>query len=59
MIKTLVIYSSKYGSTRDVARIISLITGPAIYCTVDEFKQAYIDFDFIVIGTPIYKEKID
>ena len=59
MIKTLVIYSSKYGSTRDVARIISLITGPAIYCTVDEFKQTDIDFDFIVIGTPIYKEKID
>jgi menaquinone-dependent protoporphyrinogen IX oxidase/uncharacterized protein YhbP (UPF0306 family) len=59
MIKTLVIYSSKYGSTREVARIISLITGPAIYCTVDEFKQEYIDFDFIVIGTPIYKEKID
>ena len=58
MIKTLVIYSSKYGTTRDVARIISLITGPAIYSTVDEFKQEYIDFDFIVIGTPIYTEKI-
>ena len=59
MIKTLVVYSSKYGSTRDVARIISLITGPAIYCTVDEFKKEYVDFDFIVIGTPIYTEKID
>ena len=59
MIKTLVIYSSKYGTTRDVARIISLITGPAIYSTVDEFKQEYIDFDFIVIGTPIYTEKIN
>jgi len=59
MLKTLVLYSSKYGSTRDAARIISLITGPARYCSVDEFIPEYMEFDFIVVGTPIYQGKVD
>jgi menaquinone-dependent protoporphyrinogen IX oxidase/uncharacterized protein YhbP (UPF0306 family) len=59
MLKTLVLYSSKYGSTRDAARIISLITGPAKYCSVDEFIPEYMEFDFIVVGTPIYQGKVD
>ncbi len=59
MLKTLVIYSSKYGSTQDAARIISLITGPARYCSVDEFIPEYMEFDFIVVGTPIYQGKVD
>ena len=59
MLKTLVIYSSKYGSTRDAAKIISLITGPARHCSVDEFIPEYMEFDFIVVGTPIYQGKVD
>jgi menaquinone-dependent protoporphyrinogen IX oxidase len=59
MIKTLVIYSSKYGTTEDAAKIIALVTGPAVYCRVDEFKSEYRDFDFIVIGSPIYQEKLE
>ena len=58
-IRTLVIYSSKYGSTRDAAEIISLVTGPAKYCTVDEFKPEYKEFEFIVLGSPIYQEKVE
>jgi len=58
-IRTLVIYSSKYGSTRDAAEIISLVTGPAKYCTVDEFKPEYKEFEFIVLGAPIYQEKVE
>lgn len=59
MLKTLVVYSGKYGTTEEVAKTISLITGPARYCSVDNFKEEYRDFDFIVLGAPIYQEKID
>jgi len=59
MIRTLVIYSSKYGSTSDAAKIIALVTGPAKYCSVDEFKPEYKEFEFIVVGSPIYQEKLD
>ena len=58
MIRTLVLYSSKYGSTKDAARIIALITGPAVYCSVDEFKPEYREFEFVVIGSPMYQEKL-
>jgi menaquinone-dependent protoporphyrinogen IX oxidase len=59
MIRTLVVYSSKYGSTKDAAKIISLITGPAVYCSVDEFKPEYKEFENIVIGSPVIQEKLE
>jgi menaquinone-dependent protoporphyrinogen IX oxidase/uncharacterized protein YhbP (UPF0306 family) len=59
MIRTLVLYSSKYGSTSDAAKIIALINGPAVYCSVDEFKPEYREFDFYVLGSPVYEEKLD
>ena len=59
MIRTLVVYSSKYGSTRDAANIISLINGPAMYCSVDEFKPEYKEFENIVIGSPLIQEKLE
>ena len=59
MIRTLVVYSSKYGSTRDAAKIIALINGPAMYCTVDEFKPEYKEFDNIIIGSPLLQEKLE
>jgi menaquinone-dependent protoporphyrinogen IX oxidase/uncharacterized pyridoxamine 5'-phosphate oxidase family protein len=59
MLKTLVLSSSKYGTTRDAARIIALVTGPARYCNVEEFKPEYMEFDFIIIGSPLYQEKLE
>jgi menaquinone-dependent protoporphyrinogen IX oxidase/uncharacterized protein YhbP (UPF0306 family) len=59
MLKTLVIYSSKYGSTHNAAKIIALVTGPSNYCNVNEFKPEYKEFDFIVIGSPIYQEEME
>ncbi|UTB32453.1 MAG: pyridoxamine 5'-phosphate oxidase family protein [Methanobacterium sp. ERen5] len=59
MLKTLVVYSGKYGTTEEIAKIISLIAGPARYCTVDNFKEEYRDFDFVVLGAPIYEEKLE
>jgi menaquinone-dependent protoporphyrinogen IX oxidase/uncharacterized protein YhbP (UPF0306 family) len=59
MIRTLIVYSSKYGSTRNAAKIIALINGPAMYCSVDEFKPEYKEFENIVIGSPLLQEKLD
>jgi len=59
MIKTLIIYSSKYGSTKEAAKIMSHMLSPSICCAVDEFKPEYMEYDFFIIGSPIYQEKID
>jgi menaquinone-dependent protoporphyrinogen IX oxidase/uncharacterized protein YhbP (UPF0306 family) len=59
MKRTLVIYSSKYGSTHNTAKVIALVTGPATYCSVSEFKPEHRDFDFIVIGSPIYQQELE
>ena len=59
MFRTLVLYSSKYGSTRNAAKIVALVTGPATYCDVNEFRPEYREFDFIVIGSPIYVEEME
>ena len=59
MIRTLVVYSSKYGSTRDAAKIIALINGPAMFCSVDEFKPEYKEFENIIIGSPLIQEKLE
>lgn len=58
MLKTLVIYESKYGCTRDAARIVTLVLGPSKRCLTSKFGEDCRDFDFIVIGTPIYSGRI-
>lgn len=58
MIKTLVLYESRYGTTWEAANIISLIMGPSHRCPVSQFADAQKDFDFIVMGAPIYNGKI-
>lgn len=57
MLKTLIIYESEYGTTEKIAKYLSLILGPAKYCTTTEFKEDYKDFDLIVIGSPVYSGK--
>jgi menaquinone-dependent protoporphyrinogen IX oxidase/uncharacterized protein YhbP (UPF0306 family) len=59
MIRTLIVYNSKYGTTRDAAKIIALINGPAMCCSVDEFKPEYKEFENIVIGSPLIQEKLE
>ena len=57
MQRTLIIYESKYGTTEKIAKNLSLILGPANYCTPDGFRDEYKEFDFFVIGSPIYSGK--
>lgn len=59
MQKTLIVYQSKYGSTENIVRTMSMILGPAKYCLTEDFKPEYMDFDFFVIGSPLYKGKLD
>lgn len=59
MQRTLIIYESPYGTTKKVAEYLSRILGPSNYCRTSEFKDIYQDFDFFVIGSPVYSGKLD
>jgi menaquinone-dependent protoporphyrinogen IX oxidase len=59
MVKTLILYESKYGFTEMISKNLSLILGPAKYCRASEFKGDIDNFEFIVICSPIYSECID
>jgi menaquinone-dependent protoporphyrinogen IX oxidase/uncharacterized protein YhbP (UPF0306 family) len=58
LIRTLILYESRYGSTWEAARIISLILGPSRRIPVSQFTEKHRDYDFIVMGAPIYMGKI-
>ena len=58
LIKTLVLYESRYGSTWEAAKIISFILGPSRRYPISQFADACRNFDLIVMGTPIYNGKI-
>lgn len=59
MQKTLLIYESKYGTTEKIVRYLSMVLGPGKYCRSSEFNDLYKDFDFIVIGSPVYSGKLE
>jgi flavodoxin len=59
MKKTLIVSESKYGTTEKVGKYLSLVLGPASYCKTSEFNDQFKDFDFIIIGSPIYKGELD
>ncbi|MEA5040470.1 MAG: flavodoxin domain-containing protein [Clostridiaceae bacterium] len=58
MNRTLVVYQSKYGSTKAAAQKLALILGPAVVITPSEFCDGYKDFDQVVIGSPVYGEQV-
>lgn len=59
MLKTLIIYESRYGVTKEIAETLALILGPAKYCTTSEFREEYKTFDLIVLGGSVYYENIN
>ena len=59
MQRTLLIYESKYGATEKIVKYLAPVLGPANYCTTSQFNDSYRDFDFIVIGSPVYSGKLD
>lgn len=58
MKKALIIYETKYGSTKEIAEKLALILGPAAVIKPSGFSEKYMDFDYIVIGSPLYEDKI-
>ena len=58
MNKTLFVYETKYGSTRDIVQKLALILGPCAIITPPDFCDRYTDFDSVVIGSPIYSEQL-
>jgi len=59
MVKTLILYESRYGSTEKISKDLVLILGPAKICRVSEFSGKIKDFEFVVICSPAYCEVID
>ncbi|HSN58082.1 MAG TPA: flavodoxin domain-containing protein [Clostridiaceae bacterium] len=59
MVKTLILYESRYGSTERISKDLALILGPAKVCRVSEFSGNIGDFKFVVICSPVYSESID
>ncbi len=59
MNKTFVVYESKYGATKQTAKNIAMILGPAEYCTTKEWKKEYENCQSIIIGTSIYNEQVN
>lgn len=59
MQRTIVLYESRYGTTEDIAKKLSLILGPSKYCRIEDFKKSDKDFEFFVIGSPVYNEMIE
>ncbi len=59
MVKTLILYDSKYGFTERIAQELSLILGPAKYVRMSDFENNKVEYDVIVLCIPICSEKID
>lgn len=59
MVRTLILYESRYGFTKMVAKNLALILGPAKYCRVTELESSSKDCDVLVICVPVYLEMPD
>ena len=58
MKKTLVVYASRYGSSKEIAEAMGRILGPSAVIPASKFNETYRDFDNVVIGGGVYGEKI-
>jgi len=59
MVKTLILFESKYGFTKKISEELSLILGPAKYCCSSEFIGDIDIYDVVVICSPVYLESLD
>lgn len=56
--KNLIIYESKYGTTKESAEIFSKVIGYSKIIKTNEFVEKYKQFDNYIFLSPIYNEKI-
>ncbi len=58
MDRTLIVYSTKYGSTRLLAEKLARILGPAVAVTPAEVCPLHREFESVVLGSPVYGENV-
>lgn len=56
MSKTLVLYESRHGFTKEIAKEAALVLGPSVCSHVDRLNKDINIFDVFVICTPVYNE---
>jgi len=56
MSKTLVLYESRHGFTKEIAKEAALVLGPSVCSHVDKLNKDINIFDVIVVCTPVYNE---
>lgn len=59
MVKTLIIYESRYGMTKKISEYIGIILGSANIINVKEFNEEHKKYDFFILGSPIYSESFE
>lgn len=59
MYRTLIVYESKHGFTETVVKNLTFILGPAQFCKSEDFRPEYMDFDFFIIGVPVYGQNVN
>ena len=56
--KNLIIYESKYGTTKESAYILSKVIGYSKVCTTSEFDKEDTSFDNYIILSPVYNDAL-
>ena len=58
MIRTLVVYATRYGSTEEIATKMAMVLGPSKCVSCQEFSDDNKDFEMVLLGAPIYSGKL-
>jgi hypothetical protein len=59
MQRTLLLYESRHGATEAIIKEMALVLGPSRACRVKDFKPEYKDFDFFLLASPVYNDRVD
>jgi menaquinone-dependent protoporphyrinogen IX oxidase len=54
----LIIYESRYGTTKDIAKNLSYMIKKVHICKASEFNNNR-DYDLVIIGAPVYYDDLD
>jgi len=58
MIRTLIVYATRYGCTEDIASSMAMVLGPSKCVRCQEFSEKNLDFELVLLGAPIYSGKL-
>ncbi|MHA1733255.1 MAG: flavodoxin domain-containing protein [Promethearchaeota archaeon] len=55
---TLIVYASKYGSTREIVELVARVLGPAKICTPNDCNPDEVDASFVLLASPVYSDRL-